>query len=272
MRSGPRILTVAGAALLSFHSGGGLQPSRLVPDGPIRGVRCAAVAPVVVDLAAIPTRERDETREGAGEPERAPRASEYIPDGLLRAPVRLESPHRDRRSELLVASSPPLLTTFAAIDGPSPAPPDTNGAVGLSDVATMLNSGFRVQDRTGVERRRVGARDFWGAAAGRSLTDPRLAYDTSAGRWIATMLEGTSNWEGSVWDTLLVASSRTEDPAGSWNIYRLAVVSADFPVLGYSDDRVAVSALIFPERGAPSRKPSSSKKMAFWPEIPFRRP
>ena len=265
MRSGRRLFLIVVAILLSLQVSSGSAELTRVPVGPepIRGIRGLAVTPHVVDVAALASGVGGlaATPEGFDRGPRPPRSREeaLAPD----APVRLEeSPMTTEEPSRPGVPSPPLELGFAALDSSAVmiSPPDTNGGVGLQDVATMLNTQFRIQDRQGTERRTVLTGEFWGTPSDGFVLDPRLLFDRSASRWLATAIEGRGLFgDDIVFHTLLVAASQTEDAGGSWNVYRFAVDSnpranADFPVLGYSRDRVVIHVAIdYAEGNQPSR-------------------
>jgi len=124
-------------------------------------------------------------------------------------------------------------------------PPDTGGAVGPNDVVTMLNSQVLVQSRTGQVRTNfpIDLAQFWGALGPfAKIFDPRILYDAAAGRWLAAA--GAN--PGSASAALLLAVSRTSDPAGEWTLSLVDVGSsgcwADYPLLGFNQRWVVISA------------------------------
>jgi hypothetical protein len=124
-------------------------------------------------------------------------------------------------------------------------PPDTQGAIGRNDVASMVNVEMLVQSRAGDVRPGypVALQDFWGALGPfAKLFDPRLLYDASGDRWIAAAGANPNSADAA----LLLAVSRSGDPGGVWDLFCIAVGSegfwADYPVIGQSRDWVVLSA------------------------------
>lgn len=124
-------------------------------------------------------------------------------------------------------------------------PPDTQGAVGPNHVMTMVNSGILVQSRSGTPRPNypVTLQQFWGSLGPfDKLFDPRLLYDASGGRWIASIGANPSSANAA----LLLAVSQTDDPTGDWSLFEIRVGAegfwADYPALGYNRDWIALSA------------------------------
>jgi hypothetical protein len=74
-----------------------------------------------------------------------------------------------------------------------------------------------------------------------NATDPRVLYDTSTGRWYATIL----GYNPSTFDSgVFLAISKTSDPGASWIAYLIDIEPAgllcDQPKLGYSTDKFVV--------------------------------
>jgi hypothetical protein len=164
-------------------------------------------------------------------PVQGPGAAKAIPE-TVRAPGR--------------SGGAAIHTGFPAIfDQYISTPPDTQGAVGPNHVMTMVNSGILVQSRSGTARANypVTLQQFWGGLGQfDKLFDPRLLYDAAGDRWISSVGANPSSANAA----LLLAVSQTGDPTGNWNLYAIHVGTegywADYPVLGYSRDWIALSA------------------------------
>ncbi|MCA1831405.1 MAG: choice-of-anchor D domain-containing protein [Actinobacteria bacterium] len=148
----------------------------------------------------------------------------------------------DIRGPQRTASTPsPSATGFAALgDDSHVIPPDTNGAVGPTQVVTALNSQIRVQDKAGTTLKTVTLNSFFGVS---DAFDPRLAYDPENRRWMISAASG----EDTSASRILVAVSTTTDAKGTWNVYRYLADSsgtswADYPALGFSHDWIVVTA------------------------------
>lgn len=134
---------------------------------------------------------------------------------------------------------------------PDPAwviPPDTMGAVGPDHVMTMLNSEVRIQDRTGQVLGTVYLDTFWTAGTGLSGSpfDPKLVYDASAGRWVATCDADPGRSTASVF----FAISETSDPTGDWTFYGFDADASnrtwsDYPGFGLNSNWIAITNNMF---------------------------
>ena len=146
--------------------------------------------------------------------------------------------------------SPGSATNFQALtDNNTLHPPDTMGAVGLSNVVTMLNTQVRIQTRTGTTVQTMALSNFWTSTNIGSYTevfDPRIVYDPYNSRWIACAgVEPFSSNSG-----ILVGVSLTSSPTNGWNLRRVKADPtsqrwADFPMLGYNKDWIVVGANMF---------------------------
>ena len=182
------------------------------------------------------------------------RASAPLPvPATIHRPIRVPVAQPGGKKGALPPARAPGRSGVAAIHTGFPAifdqyvstPPDTQGAVGPNHVMTMVNSGILVQSRSGTPRPNypVALQQFWGSLGQfDKLFDPRLLYDASGGRWIASIGANPD----SATAALLLAVSKTGDPAGDWNLFEIQVGAegfwADYPVLGYSRDWIALSA------------------------------
>lgn len=159
--------------------------------------------------------------------------------------------------------SPAPSTNFAGLDDIPFAPPgtpfftippDTTGAVGpdsVNRVFTTLNNNYRVQDKTGTQiGGDVSMTNFWAPTGAANPFDPRVQYDPYNDRWI---LAGVSNAQTAN-TSILVGISQTNDPAGTYFLFRIpartltdpaAVNFADFPMLGFNKNWVVVSINMF---------------------------
>ena len=168
----------------------------------------------------------------------------------------------------LVPSPSPSQSFLAQEDGPKlggpsngffTIPPDTQGAVGLDKVFVNTNQNYRVQDKlTGAPLSTVSIDSFWASSGGGGFFDPRITFDPYNQRWI---LVADSNG-GTSGSSIEVAVSQTADPQGSYFIYRFVVGCApssagcstqgewaDFPMLGFNKNWVAVSMNMFEING-----------------------
>ncbi len=147
------------------------------------------------------------------------------------------------------ATSPPPTQTFIGLDDIAMVdssyiviPPDVSGAVGPTKVMQGCNNNYRVLDKsTGAVINTVGTATFWAPVVAMneraSLTDPRMAYDPYANRWLAAMQTYTTGA-----GKLLVAVSLTSDPNGAWYLYNFNTgYTIDYPILGFNKNWISVS-------------------------------
>ncbi len=127
-------------------------------------------------------------------------------------------------------------------------PPDSMGAAGPDDFVQLINGAFAVYRKDGMlAQPLISDRQFWTNAGiisfgpGPGVTDPRIIYDPSVGRWFAvqanllTMQNGTQN-------DILVARSNSSDPAGGWKATSFVANTgfADFPTLAVDANGVYI--------------------------------
>jgi hypothetical protein len=138
---------------------------------------------------------------------------------------------------------PPLSSSFGGLpDNATRIPPDTNGAVGLAHVMTMLNDRVRIRDRIGGVVSTVSLVSFWAAVGGTDVFDPKLLYESANGRWIATACADRQSASSRV----LFAISAGGDPTGSWSFYSFDGDAADatwvdFPGFGFNSLWIAIT-------------------------------
>jgi hypothetical protein len=135
-------------------------------------------------------------------------------------------------------------------------PPDQG--LGASDkfVVQMVNLAGTIYSTSGsVRKATFSLSDFWflpvrGGPIGIGMSDPEVLFDASAGRWYASIID--------VFDVNRVnfAVSATDDPTGTWFIYRVIAnrgpagvcltdcqhTLPDQPYIGYNDDKFLITA------------------------------
>jgi hypothetical protein len=164
------------------------------------------------------------------------------------------------RALALAPLAPTVTAGFPALgDDNTAIPPDTNGAVGPLHLMTMLNTQTRIQDKAGGVISTVSTEDFW--TVGTGLTgntfDPRILYDQSSGRWMAS-IDANAFLPTS---KFFFAISATSDAAGAWTFYEFpadpgGTTWADFDTLGVNGTWIAVNNAMFCI-GAPSTCPGA---------------
>jgi hypothetical protein len=120
-------------------------------------------------------------------------------------------------------------------------PPDVSIAAGPGFVIELVNLAARTWRTDGgalqeVSTQPLGA--FFSAGDDR-ITDPRMIYDVSSGRWFASISDVDRS-------SVLMAVSRASDPTAGWSVYSYAVGGcADQPRLGVADGIVVIAADVF---------------------------
>jgi hypothetical protein len=160
----------------------------------------------------------------------------------------INSAHQDQldpvvQSSPFAAAMPSPLLNFNGIPFPGVAcncaPPDTNGEVGLTQYAQIVNEGYQVFNKsTGASvLGPVSISTIWGGFGGVCETagggDPVMLYDQLANRWIVSQFAGTS-----VPTDECIAVSTTSDATGSYNRYgfHLGTSFFDYPKIGVWPD------------------------------------
>ena len=122
-------------------------------------------------------------------------------------------------------------------------PPDPWIAVGPNHVIQTTNVSIRISSRTGTLIKEVSLASFFAEPAGQAIEgDPRIVWDGLHSRWIGVeMSADCAN------GYLYVAVSDTADPTSTWTVYGFTAAGSlfDYPGLGLSSDKVAVSFNLF---------------------------
>lgn len=117
-------------------------------------------------------------------------------------------------------------------------PPDTMGAVGLTQYVATTNGGYAVFDKnTGNRLTLTSDVAFW-AAAGQTGTngDTRIMYNATASRWVAVAF-------GQSVADLQIAVSNTDNALGAWQSVKFsgfAGGTADYPTLALDTNAVYI--------------------------------
>ena len=103
----------------------------------------------------------------------------------------------------------------------------------------LINGRFAVYTRTGTLVTAESLDQFWaGVQPSGIAVDARIIYDAQSGRWLAASRD-TSNGTD---NNLLFAISTTNDPSGSWTLYKIVAGTGrsfvDYPTLGVDNNGV----------------------------------
>ena len=142
-----------------------------------------------------------------------------------------------------------------SVDSPY-VPPDCNGMAGPVHFVELINGRFSVYNKTnGIRIFTSSDSTFWINAGislgGAGVSDPRLVYDPSVGRWFASAIDVN---RGSEWSNrFLVAISASADPTKTWKGLAFqadpAGNFADFPTLGLDNNGVYLGGYMFDTNG-----------------------
>jgi hypothetical protein len=137
-------------------------------------------------------------------------------------------------------------------------PPDTHGAVGLTQFVEITNFNLNVFDKaTGAPLMSVRLADFFGYFA-QTIFDPRVVYDSTWNRWV---ISAEARPESPTVQFQFLAVSQSSDATGPVFKYAINVNFFgnddfwDFPQIGMDQDAVIITANVFagptgPFRGA----------------------
>lgn len=134
------------------------------------------------------------------------------------------------------------------------APPDTVGDVGPGHYVQMVNSAFRIYDKTGTAlgpARKLSS--LWasldGPCAARDDGDPIVLYDSVADRWLLSQFCTV----GDPTTHQLIAISQTPDPTGAYYVYDFPMPNEkfnDYPKFGVWNDAFYMTCNQFDQAGS----------------------
>ena len=158
------------------------------------------------------------------------------------------SPPSPKNSPIASSLISPSVITYPGFNGLNESqsgfftPPDVQVAAGPSNLVEMVNVEGAIFSKQGSVLQYLNLSSFFNIPKADSISDPKVLYDTSSGRWFASITIGSCN---RCIANVTVAVSSGSDPRSSWNLYRLSLpagVLADQPLIGISDDKFVVSA------------------------------
>ena len=142
-------------------------------------------------------------------------------------------------------------------------PPDSMGAAGPDDFVQLINGAFAIYQKDGtLAQPLITDRQFWIDAGispgsfptrGAPVTDPRIVYDPSVGRWFAVQADLLTTASGTQND-ILVARSNSSDPSGGWKAAGFIANNTgfgDFPTLAVDANGVYIGTNNFTSSGSP---------------------
>jgi hypothetical protein len=129
------------------------------------------------------------------------------------------------------------------------APPDTNAAVGATQVVEVVNVSYAVFDKTtgSVVAGPTAIQNFWSSVdpshcgLANNLSDPVVLYDQQAGRWFVEVITVSKPFK------FCVAVSKTSDATGAYNAYTFTDTAGlpDYAKTGVWPDAYYLSARQF---------------------------
>ena len=149
------------------------------------------------------------------------------------------------------ANSPAPSSNFLGLlDNISSIPPDVHGAAGPNHLMVAHNSQVRIMSKTGTAQSTVSLDNFWSSLGSPDTFDPKVRYDPYESRWMITSC-------GDSWDpasALLIGVSATNDPTGTWYLYKIDADNTDntwfdYPSIGFNKDWIVVSGNMFTNSG-----------------------
>ncbi len=151
-------------------------------------------------------------------------------------------------------SSPSPSLTFQGQSEVNATPPDMGLASGNNFVVQFVNTYLAVYTSTGtLAAGPTLSNTFFGVPTTNFQSDPRVVWDSANGRFIATIadIEGETNNNPQA-STLYIAVSATNDPTGSWTIYKVNTLWSgnppgftDFPNVGIDANDLYYTGNIF---------------------------
>jgi hypothetical protein len=126
-------------------------------------------------------------------------------------------------------------------------PPDTHGAIGLTQFVEVTNTHLDVYEKADLATRdlSISLNSFFGYAV--PVSDPRAVYDRTWNRWVITV---EAFPESSTVQLHLLAISQSPDATGPYFMYRINMNVAgddfwDYPQLGMDQDSIIVTGNVF---------------------------
>lgn len=135
---------------------------------------------------------------------------------------------------------PPVATGFDSDTSKSLSPADSSGAVSKAYVISASNAGIVVHTRSGARVTQLTLSQFWrNSNTVAEFYDPRLTYDAAADRWITVAIRNER--------ALMLAVSKSGDPAGAWHRYEVPIDQVDFTRLALTRDTLLVFTTVAPD-------------------------
>ncbi len=170
-------------------------------------------------------------------PGAVPRAPNFVEDTAAPSGPSVTAPAASQQFEGLSQ------VDNVAITGGAVLPPDPNLGVGPTEIFQMVNQVGRITDKSGSPNSAstFALSSFFSLSPLFIGSDPRILYDADSGRWFATYLEFEPYFFYESAIILAVSTSSSPTLFCKYLIPGPTNVLQDFPQLGVSHDKVAVS-------------------------------
>lgn len=123
---------------------------------------------------------------------------------------------------------------ISIVDSGGYIPPDVQIAVGPRHIVEMVNLAGQTWLKQGLSTTPFTLDQFFRTKSD-SITDPRVMYDNTTGRWFAAIQDITT-------DSIHLAVSTTDDPQGNWTVYNFPFSNCpDQPGMAVSNDKLVIS-------------------------------
>jgi hypothetical protein len=226
---------------------------------PVGETQIAASSFLTVDAAAVRTVDEMLAAEGAAGvsqgvtiPFRSTMGdAEYQQAKAMAGAAGVIGPRGARPNIFVAAAAPPQLLLDGEGVNQSTAgnfiPPDTHGAVGLTQFVEVTNTHLDVYEKADLATRdlSISLNSFFGYAV--NLSDPRAVYDSTWNRWVITV---EAFPESPTVQLHLLAISQGPDATGPYFMYRINMNLLgddfwDYPQLGMDQDSIIVTGNVF---------------------------
>jgi hypothetical protein len=257
------------AALLIAPAAAGAQaaaaPAGAAPAGAVQAtaghatatprsvsVRHAAATPNTAPAALTPAQQAALHRAAAARPalpSKPTTGTKPVPAGTAAPGPNRATSHGATPAPVRPQVAPPVLGNFAGLtlaqSGCGCQPPDPNAAVGSNEIVQMVNVSMEVYTKGGAALCGIGLKSFLGTTD--ALSDPRVMYDNVNGRYlfVVTIIPASTSATPALW----IGATQTNNPCGTWTIYRPGFAGGsypagtllDYPILGQDRNALLLS-------------------------------
>ncbi len=165
----------------------------------------------------------------------------------------------DQSVQAFAVSRPVIEKSFQGIPMTNSIPPDPIMAVGPNHIIVMVNSSFRIFDKSGNIIKTVTAQAFYQSVAPNTgPNDPQIVYDHYAKRFVMVWMTSPSPRVNPTDHRHLIAVSADSNAMGTWYMWNSSAIAmgdsatpgwGDYPALGYDSVAVYLTSNQFPLAG-----------------------